>query len=242
MNLKQALKTSLQKHMPKDSESTKDMNIFNSKLKEEEEFDEATGSGSAGGYVPLFGAEMEEEKLQGGKSDKMTLLDIAKKHTDNPKSEDRIKKTLEKLKIQFKKGVEVEMEHTKDIEVAEEIAMDHLSEDPKYYDKLKKIEATEATSSSSSGQYSGPSFLAKSQKKKDWRGGSKPLYKGGKFVKIKKKCLTFPYCNQGDINALKLTELDVFENIVKKLALEYKIDEDLIKKLIREDILKNMNI
>jgi hypothetical protein len=39
-----------------------------------------------------------------------------------------------------------------------------------------------------------------------------------------------------------LTELDVFESIVKKLALEYKIDENLIKKLIKEDILKNMNI
>ena len=106
---------------------------------------------------------------------------------------------------------------------------------------IKKVEATEATGSSSSGSYEGPSFLAKSQKKKDWR-GAKPLYPGGKIVKIKKKCLKFPYCNQGDINALKLTELDVFENIVKKLALEYKIEEDLIKKLIREDILKNMNI
>lgn len=105
----------------------------------------------------------------------------------------------------------------------------------------KKVEATEATTSSSSGQYSGPSFLAKSQKKKDFRGAAKPLYKGGKFVEIKKKCLTFPYCNQGDINNLKLTELDVFESIVKKLSLEYKIDENIIKKLIREDILKNKN-
>ena len=108
-------------------------------------------------------------------------------------------------------------------------------------DKPKKTETKEATGASSAGQYSGPSFLAKSQKKKDWR-GAKPLYPGGKIVKIKKKCLKFPYCNQGDINAIKLTELDVFENIVKKLALEYKIEEDLIKKLIREDILKNMNI
>ena len=109
-------------------------------------------------------------------------------------------------------------------------------------DKVKKIEATEAASSSSSGSYETSSFLAKSQSKKDWRGASKPLYKGGKFVKVKKKCQKYPYCNQGDINALKLTELDVFESIVKKLALEYKIDENLIKKLIKEDILKNMNI
>ena len=182
MDMKDALLKSLQSKMPRDTDSLKDMNSFASKLKtESEEFDEATGSGSAGGYVgPLF----EEE-----------YCDVC----DKTKSECSC-------------------------------------------DEIKKVEATEATGSSSSGSYEGPSFLAKSQKKKDWRGAAKPLYKGGKFVKIKKKCQKFPYCNQGDINALKLTEVDVFESIVKKLALEYKIDENLIKKLIKEDILKNMNI
>lgn len=38
------------------------------------------------------------------------------------------------------KGTAVEMEHTDDPEAAKEIAMDHLVEDPKYYDKLAKIE------------------------------------------------------------------------------------------------------
>lgn len=38
------------------------------------------------------------------------------------------------------KGIKVEMEHTTDIEVAKEIAMDHLEEDPEYYEKLEKIE------------------------------------------------------------------------------------------------------
>jgi hypothetical protein len=33
-------------------------------------------------------------------------------------------------------GVQVEMEHTNDLGVAQEIAMDHLTEDPKYYSKL----------------------------------------------------------------------------------------------------------
>ena len=37
---------------------------------------------------------------------------------------------------QLKKGVEVEMEHTNDKRVALKIAMDHIKEDPKYYDKL----------------------------------------------------------------------------------------------------------
>ena len=36
-------------------------------------------------------------------------------------------------------GIEVEMEHTDDKEIAKEIALDHLIEDPKYYTKLKTI-------------------------------------------------------------------------------------------------------
>jgi hypothetical protein len=40
--------------------------------------------------------------------------------------------------IQLKKGVEVEMEHTDDRRAALKIAMDHIKEDPNYYDKLEK--------------------------------------------------------------------------------------------------------
>jgi len=39
---------------------------------------------------------------------------------------------------QIKKGIEVEMEHTDDPKIALKIAMDHIKEDPKYYDKLAK--------------------------------------------------------------------------------------------------------
>jgi len=41
---------------------------------------------------------------------------------------------------QLEKGIKVEMEHTDDKSIAREIATDHLTEDPKYYDKLEKIE------------------------------------------------------------------------------------------------------
>jgi rubrerythrin len=43
-------------------------------------------------------------------------------------------------KGQLEKGIKVELEHTNNKSIAKEIAMDHLTEDPKYYDKLKKIE------------------------------------------------------------------------------------------------------
>ena len=41
---------------------------------------------------------------------------------------------------QLEIGIKHEMEHTKDRGIAKEIAKDHLSEDPNYYKKLKKIE------------------------------------------------------------------------------------------------------
>lgn len=42
---------------------------------------------------------------------------------------------------QLAMGQRVEMEHTRDPAVATEIAMDHLTEDPRYYTKLKRMEA-----------------------------------------------------------------------------------------------------
>ena len=40
----------------------------------------------------------------------------------------------------IRKGIEAELEHTADTDIATEIAMDHLAEDPLYYDKLKQME------------------------------------------------------------------------------------------------------
>jgi GNAT superfamily N-acetyltransferase len=43
----------------------------------------------------------------------------------------------------LKEGTKVEMEHTSDPEIAQEISEDHLMEDPKYYEKLKELELSE---------------------------------------------------------------------------------------------------
>lgn len=45
-------------------------------------------------------------------------------------------------KQELQRGIEVEKEHTKSNLVAKLIAKDHLKEDPKYYQKLLKIENT----------------------------------------------------------------------------------------------------
>jgi hypothetical protein len=42
--------------------------------------------------------------------------------------------------VELERGIAVEMEHTTDRAIAEEIAKDHLAEDPDYYKKLEKME------------------------------------------------------------------------------------------------------
>jgi hypothetical protein len=97
---------------------------------------------------------------------------------------------------------------------------------------VTKIEATEATGAGSSGSYETTSFLAKSQSKKDWRGKSKTQIPGGKFVQVKKKCQKFPYCNQGDIKALKIFENEKVKNAIQNISKRHNISENVIKTII----------
>ena len=100
---------------------------------------------------------------------------------------------------------------------------------------MQKVETKEATSSSSSGQYSQPAIWAKSTKKKDWGPSRKTQYKGGSFVKIKKKCTRFPYCNQGDISNLKLTKNESVKEAIKNVSDRLNLKEsDIITILERE--------
>jgi len=48
--------------------------------------------------------------------------------------------SYDRLMKQLSKGIKVELEHTPDIAVAREIALDHLNEFPDYYDRLEKVE------------------------------------------------------------------------------------------------------
>ena len=62
----------------------------------------------------------QEDKIPGGLADKKS-----------PKDFDPVK---------LEQGIAVELEHTSDRQIATEIAMDHLTEDPFYYTKLKAVE------------------------------------------------------------------------------------------------------
>ncbi len=72
---------------------------------------------------------MSEDAIPGGKSDGMTLSDIAILHGVEES----------KLQAELDKGIKVEKEHTTSDAIAREIALDHLAEDPKYYTKLASV-------------------------------------------------------------------------------------------------------
>jgi nicotinamide mononucleotide adenylyltransferase len=86
----------------------------------------------------LYEIAVQIDKIPGGLANNKTTKDLANKYNVE----------LSKIKEYLTKGIKVEMEHTSDIRYAAEIAMDHLWEDLKYYDKLATIENTidEATS------------------------------------------------------------------------------------------------
>jgi hypothetical protein len=81
------------------------------------------GMGEMPNY-PGFGTESiglsKKDVLPGGRADDMSPVDFDPEHLDE--------------------GTQHELEHTTDKDMAREIAMDHLAEDPEYYKKLKEIE------------------------------------------------------------------------------------------------------
>lgn len=81
-------------------------------------------------FIDLFEEYPFEKAIKGGLADNKSLEDIAKKH----------KVDLKHIQDQLKMGMKVEKEHTDDKSKAEEIAKDHLFEDPDYYTKLAKME------------------------------------------------------------------------------------------------------
>jgi hypothetical protein len=95
-------------------------------------------------------------------------------------------------------------------------------------------ETAEATSAGSSGQYSTPGWVAPN--KKQWRGRAKTQIPGGQFVTIKKKCQKFPYCNQGDINALKLSENKLVKDSISNIAKKFGINEDIVKAILLHEM------
>lgn len=71
-----------------------------------------------------------DEQVPGGLASGLSVEEIAEEH-DVP---------VEQIEAQMYKGITVETEHTPNAAIAAEIAMDHLMEDPLYYDHLEDME------------------------------------------------------------------------------------------------------
>ncbi len=197
--------------------------------KKKSENKEATGAGSAGGYsAPLFSINKKnlEEISQEIYKENFEAPKLTMFSNEAPK---KIKKTYKKSDVD--KIIDSKKLKTPTGKLTSMLPIMGENEEPT--EEIKKVEATEATGSGSAGSYVTPAAWAKSMSKKNWRGKSKTQIPGGKFVQVKKKCKKFPYCNQGDITALKLTNenQDLLEAI-KNISGKEGISEDMIKNII----------
>ena len=100
---------------------------------------------------------------------------------------------------------------------------------------IEKVETKEATTTGSSGGYESPAMWAKSTKKKDWGPSRKTQIPGGGFVKIKKKCTKFPYCNQGDINNVKISKNESVKEAIKNVSSKMGVSENVIKSILEHE-------
>ena len=120
---------------------------------------------------------------------------------------------------------------------------------------FKQQDIDEVTDASSSGAYdvpflgsgpkgrkdplaiNGPKSIMQSRAVKDksfpkWGGP------GGVYVKVKEKCKKFPYCNQGDIHALEMFEIEGLKETINEVANLNGIPVNEVNKIIINEIKK----
>lgn len=115
----------------------------------------------------------------------------------------------------------------------------------------KNVEMKEATLSDSSGQYDasfsagrkdplaieGPKSIKKSRAVRDknfpkW-GGPDSVY-----VQVKEKCKKFPYCNQGDIKALEMFEINGLNEAIDTVSKKHNVSRKTLESIVLEEIKK----
>jgi len=81
-------------------------------------------------YFSVYKKEYAEGGITGGKAEGKSLMDIAAAHGV----------PFTNIYHEWQQGIQVELEHTPNAEIAAQIARDHLVELPDYYSRLKKME------------------------------------------------------------------------------------------------------
>lgn len=205
---------------------------------------EATSSGSSGSFAPPLTTTKEklDEIMRVGEHERAEDVLKMVKEFDRDLHRQILYKMMDAYAESFE-GISDLVSRSEKVpdEVKEKIkkmSQDIISaeQSSKKKKKVKKTETKEATGSGSSGSYATPAAWAKSTKKGDWRGRKKTQIPGGKFVTIKKRCKTFPYCNQGDIKALKIYENDRVMKIINEISNNYNIPTNVIKSIIQNEI------
>ena len=177
---------------------------------EEEDMEEVTGASSSGAYVGLFGAGKQKTNTKKMKTRKNTTLeDLAKDYLQ------------EYLNLYESDELETSIEDEDEETINSEEELD------------------EVTGASSSGAFEGPAIWAKN--KKNWRAVSDPNFPkyggpGSTFVKVKKKCSKFPYCNQGDINALEFYEQKTLNEAIKSISLKTGKSVSYLKNIVLKEM------
>jgi len=82
----------------------------------------------------------DRDRISGGLADKLKGS-MEEKHQQLA---DMHGVSLDEIEEEMALGIETELEHTDDIDIAHEIAMDHIFEDAEYYTKLSQAELEEA--------------------------------------------------------------------------------------------------
>ena len=123
----------------------------------------------------------------------------------------------------------------------------------KKYNVNEEEEFKEATDASSSGSYDVPLFgkTPKGRRNPLKIDGEKSIKQsravkdknfpkwGGPdavFIKVKDKCKKFPYCNQGDINAIEMLEMEELTQAITEIAKEMKVPFKEIEKIVLNEI------
>lgn len=121
----------------------------------------------------------------------------------------------------------------------------------------QEVEFKEVTDASSSGSYDVPAFgkTSKGGRKDPMKiDGPDSIYKGravtdkkfpkwggpnSVFVKVKDKCKKFPYCNQGDINAIEIIKEDEeLQSIIRETSKKYGISYKHMESIVLNEINK----
>ena len=188
--------------------------------------------------------------LKKGINPKLWVIDMSKAYKEETKEQtSKMKSNKPKSNIEKKHKNKVTKKETKEVTGTGASSGSYVgpfSMDSKFAQKSneetpKKVEANEVTGASSSGQYSGPAIWAKSSSPKDWEPSRKPQYKGGEFVKVKGKCKRFPYCNQGDIKALKMWENKNVSEAIKSASKKLNLSETTIKAILQYEMENTKN-